>query len=349
MPEFGTLERNRITKDDVKTVASNFCSISSVETVTEIVDGVNASAKLVDDKNNEYFIKFSTFHREDNVFQTQPLVLSQLQSEQRTYFDTPTPIGYDYTRNNSRYHFYVTEWIPDGKKVDIQTIEDETTDVTASIAETVGSILGEVNSIEVDSYGEPETLVHNEQSCHITNTPQFQDDSWSEFYLHYLTQVLYSVAPRFYDLAETIQHTIDKRSVRDATPSLLHLDYWWENLVWTDDHPYLIDWERAVGGDPLLNKYLSQHYLFDTVEMPEKPYMERKDEYITLFNNAYETAYNGTQSLSADTETELLYRLLPLTRELRAFPYWWRHKSDDWQDYRATQVEQTITDILTEL
>ena len=342
LDKIGTLEHAGIDATDLKQLDSA-CGIDTINSVTEIQDGVNASALLHTD-TQDYFLKLQTFNRENtNTFSAQPFILQYFQ-DNSTPFSTPTPVAYDYTQGKLPERWLVTE------AINGDTLSLDANNITPEVAGTVGRILGQVNSVQAAGYGPPTAPTTDDAATSITGTLPFNsNNSWGKAFKQFINHLLNTMAPRFYDLREPLESYVETVSVRSITPSLLHFDYWWENILW-DEHntPHVIDWERAFGGDPLANLYLSKHYLFDTLTIDSNQYSSSfyNEDRRTLqqeFSEAYKRTYTGDAPLAVDDHVDALYRVFPYIRELRGFPYWWRNETDEFKNKRAEALRATLT------
>lgn len=334
---------------DAETIAeslSHTCNIGEVTEVTEITDGVNTTA-ILHTTTGDYFVKMQSFNRDEvDVFSSQPFLLEYFQ-ENNVPFNTATPVGYDYTRDTLQDRWYMTEAI-EGEPFDTDTNE-----ITEEKARTVGRILGEINSIETPGYGTPTAPTTDTHSCSIETTLPFDDsDDWHTAFKDSVMELVSTMDSQFYDLYDDIEAYVEAVDLRKPSPQLLHFDYWWENILWTEDNtPYVIDWERALSGDPLSNLLLSEHYLFDTVVIESELYSnefysEDRVHLQEVFREAYTDAYTGETPLSADEETTEMYELLPYLRELRGFPYWWRNETEEFKEKRAKALRSQVNEYL---
>lgn len=343
----GTFQNAGLSSDEIQTALTGKCDIGNVTSVLEIEDGVNASAVLTTENSEKYFIKFNTFTPSSRLFYAQPFILSYFNNG-HSGVSTPQIIGYDYTRTKLPYGWYLTEYISG------DAFDTEKNKISVEKAQTVGRILGQINSISVDGYGYP-NQEHNGASCSVSPSLPFTQDeeSWEDHLKSEMRQFINTADSRFSSLREPLHSFIESQSIREITPHLTHFDYWWENILWADKQPYVIDWERAVGGDPIANRILSEHYLFDRVAIEsqvfsEGEYPSDRRTMMKAFRTAYESSYTGSQALQIDSDTEQMYHLLLYVRELRGFPYWWRNKSDEWTEKRADALREGITSILND-
>lgn len=338
--------KTSLSKSSIQSELSNCFGIGPVSTVTEIDSGINTAAIIQTEFDNKYFVKFNTFRPSSDLFHAQPFVLSYL-SEGDYTFQTPTPIGYDYTNESIQYDWYMTEF------VNGDIFDSESNKIPEQKARIVGSILGEINSISVNGVGYVNAQSTTDKSGSIPSKISFSQGSWQSHLKEEMRHLVSTADYRFDDLRESLDEFIDDFSVRTISPQLTHFDYWWENIMWVAGvtEPYVIDWERAVGGDPLANRVLSEHYMFDTVAIESEcftaqEYQSDRTKLRDFFRNAYESSYSGKQSLKTDSETELVYKLLLYVRELRGFPYWWRDKSNDWKQNREKALRTEIEKLL---
>lgn len=344
LDSIGTFSSAGLDAETIESSLSHQCDIGAVKTVVEIDDGVNASA-ILHTTTGKYFVKFNTFSPSSNLFYAQPFILAHFNSNQPSVL-TPTIIGYDYTRDDIAYPWYLTEF------VDGTVFDTEDQPITVEKSRTVGRVLGQINSIEVDGVGYPEQETRTGKSCSVAPALPFLNESWEQHLKDEMYQFVNTADSRFYELQEPIHQFIESQSVREITPQLTHFDYWWENILWTpDDTPCVIDWERAVGGDPIANRILSEHYLFDTIaleseQFSEAEYASDRAEMKEAFRDAYESSYSGRESLQIDAETRTMYELLVYVREMRGFPYWWRNKPTDWTDKREAAIRDGVTQII---
>lgn len=337
----GTFEDAGITKSQLKEHISGFCSVGTIQEVTEIEDGVNVAA-ILHTEQNEFFLKMHSFRTTTDQFKSQPLVLEYLNSGINTAFNTPIPIGYDYTCSDFQYKFYITT------AIDGDTFDTSTNPITVEKARAAGRVLGQINSIQAPGIGytvAPENM--SGPTCEIEPKLPFEECDWEEEYKQSVRELTATADPRFDDLQPAIQEYITEVSIRNPDPHLLHFDYWWENILWDDtDEPYVIDWERSIGGDPLANEILAEHLLFDSLTIDyeglEDSYASNRYRMRDEFRSAYWDAYSGSQELNADKETIEMYELLPYLKELRGFPYWWRHKDEDWKKDREEALRNHI-------
>lgn len=344
LDSIGTFSHAGLNTDDVLTALSNQCEIGDVTHVEEIGDGVNASA-ILHTNTGKYFVKFNTFSPSSNLFYAQPFILSHFNANVQSV-TTPTIVGYDYTRDDIRYEWYLTEF------VDGSVFDTEDNQITAEKAEIVGRVLGQINSIEVDGVGYPEQETRTGKSCSVSPSLPFSEGSWEEHLKDEMYQFVNTADSRFADLQEPLHDFIKDASVREVAPQLTHFDYWWENILWEDgETPCVIDWERAVGGDPVANRMLSEHYLFDTIALDSEwfsadEYSSDRQEMMEAFRDAYSASYSGRESLQIDADTRTMYELLVYVREMRGFPYWWRNKSTEWTDKREAAIREGVTQII---
>lgn len=342
----GTFEYVGLDADTLQSVFSNTCEIGEVNSVTEIADGVNTTA-LLHTSTGDYFVKLQSFNRDEvDVFSSQPFLLQYLQ-ENDVPFKTATPVAYDYTQDDVRFRWYMN------KAIEGEPFDTGANPITEEKARTVGRILGQINSIETPGYGTPSAPTTNTASCDVDAVLPFDESTnWEDAFKDSVMELVGTMDSQFYDLYDDIESYVENVDLRKPTPQLLHFDYWWENILWTDDdEPYVIDWERALSGDPLSNRTLSEHYLFDTVVIESDLYDDNfyPEDRVALqeaFREAYDAAYTGTTPLTADAETTEMYELLPYLRELRGFPYWWRNETDAFKEKRAEALRSQVTDFL---
>lgn len=345
MDSIGTFADSRITPREVQTVFERVLETTPVR-VEEIKDGVNTSCFLRTD-STDYFVKFSTFHNPEKQFKGQPFILQYL--TQNTDIRVPVPVAYDYTEEPLPYCWYATR----AEHGESHYTNDEV--IPRDAARTVGRLLGRINSIQTPRAGftsMPDSEPPRGQTINAC-LPFQRDDQWSTAFKQYMKEHITTMAPRFYDLRDELLAAVDEYTLREVTPQLLHCDYWWENLLWdSHDDPIVIDWEQAVGGDPLFNQLLSEHYLFDrvAVETQAEPSSMNTNQSIehlsTEFRDAYNESYTGSTSLTAPSETRALYELFTYVRELRGFPYWFRHRSEDWKDDREAMLRTCINNYI---
>lgn len=344
--KIGTFEYTGLSSNTLKESVSHTCGIGEIKRITEIPDGVNLTA-ILHSTSGDYFIKMQSFNRDEvNAFCSQPFILKYLQ-ESNVSFNTPKPIGYDYTKDSLSYRWYMTE------KIDGNPIDTENTTITESKARSVGRILGKINSISTSEYGNPTAPETNTKSCSIEGKLPFNSpQNWHDAFENSVINMVNRIDPRFHDFHRDIKEYVKSATIRKPSPQLLHFDYWWENILWTeDDTPYIIDWERALSGDALSNRYLSEHYLFDTVMIKsdiygDDYYAENREELQNIFREEYNNAYTGETPLHADDETVEMYKLLPYIRELRGFPYWWRNKSEEFKQKREKALRSQVESFL---
>lgn len=342
----GTFQRSGLSKEDVQSRLSDKCAIGNIKRVTEIENGVNASAVLQTENAEKYFVKFNTFNPTINFFYVQPFVLSYLNSNERGV-NVPSPVGYDYTRDEFNYDWYMTEF------VDGEELETEEKPLTVENSRLVGKTLGRINSISVNGVGYPNPKTETGKSCSIEPYLSFDNDSWEEYMKRELYKLVNTSDTRFASLRNDIREFIENCAIREVNPQLIHFDYWSENIIWENNTPYVIDWERSVGGDPMANRIQSEHYLFDKIapysdEFSDDEYIQNRDKMIDEFRNAYTSAYTGEQSLELDKETRKIYELFVYLREMRGFPYWWRDKPAEWTQKRKEALDDCVTDIVSE-
>lgn len=344
MESIGTFADSRITPTEVQSAFTDLLDTQIVQ-VEEISDGVNTSCFL-HTETEQYFVKFSTFHNPEHQFKGQPFILQYL--TENTTVRVPDPIAYDYTKSTIPYSWYVT-------KAEDATVKytDKSDRISINDAETVGQILGNINSVQTPTVGVSSLSDSTPQSSTKNDiSPQLPFDttaSWSEVLKTYTLDHINTMDSRFTPLREDLLSVVESYDVRSITPHLLHCDFWWENLLWeSSEQPIVIDWEKAMGGDPVLNQLLSEHYLFDRVAMHSDVEFDNfiDSDYAcdlcAAFRDAYQDAYTGTQSLAVSTETRAAYELFTYIRELRGFPYWWRNRSTAWREKRAEALRGCI-------
>jgi len=346
-----------ITKQSFCSAVSNFCDIGCVTDVSETEQGVNTSAIIQTETGEKYFVKCNTFAPSYDVFYSQPFTLSFL-SEENFSFPTPNIVGYDYSHNPIQSEWFMTEYIS-GETADIST-----GDITTTQAEMVGEILGEINSVSVQGCGVPQTFTGDAErfenaseypyeSCSVPSTISFSEESWSTHIKSQMYEFIRTSDSRFTDLKKDIHDFIETTDVREVSPHLTHFDFWWENIIWDsfDTKPYIIDWERTVGGDPVANMRISEHFMFDTVAIEstqslDVPFEEQRSTLREAFRDGYKSSYTGSECLSLDSETNSLYKMFVYARELRGFPYWWRNKSLEWKQSREVALRSGINKLL---
>lgn len=338
----GTFQNANLTKTEIRESLSGRCDIGDVETVTEIGDGVNAAAFLQTDTGDDYFIKFNTFSPTLNLFHAQPFILSYLDSTDNR-FNVPSPVGYDFTRNDIRHEWYLTE------VVNGETFDNEKEDTPIEKIIKVGEVLGNINSISVNGVGYSTPKKRDGTSCSVEPELSFEKGSWEEYLKEEMHKLVNTSDNRFGSLRKPIHDFIENNPIREVNPHLTHFDYWWENILWKDETPYIIDWERSVGGDPVANRFIAEHYFFDIVSLKsdvfsDKAYNNEKE--LEKFRDAYTSAYTGSQNLDINTKTHRMYTLLIYVREMRGFPYWWRNKSAEWTQKRKEALYDCVTDIV---
>lgn len=326
MNTIGTFDNHNFSLDTISELVEDHNYVTTVLNITEILDGMNCSAKVtVELETGEVetiFIKISTFNK-DAQFRCEPFILLLLREEG---ISVPKPLYYDYTQEDLKFDWYITEYVSKSDEDVCEYVSD------------VGKVLGQINSIELSDNGRAS---FTENTSGVPNNAQvnFEDESFINMVENDISLFASQAEYQFSNESELVVEHIDEliEEIEDIPqPKLLHLDYWWENVIIDSSCNVIpIDWHRTVSGDPLLNVCYSYYCLFHCVDS-----QVNFDEFIKSY-----VAF--VDSISYSQERMCVYQLYPRLKEMRAFSYWWSDETDEWKDDRAEQLSSEVEQIIS--
>lgn len=324
---------------DAETVREGLVSETPVEGVNDlraIESGLNAvyrASVSLNGTSEEVIVKFGTF-TPTREFGAEPLVLAELNGS-----DVPTPsLVHDATVTyDSRYPWYVMSASPGVEASEVKNEVD--IDQLGTISRNLGRSLGLIHRQKLDCAGE---LVREQTGTRGTRESA---DVWAEVFNERALVLASQADPRFTNLHSDISETLDATHVLSNFDDfrMLHLDYWWENILVSPDDlsvTSVIDWGRAVGGDPVLNLATAEFMLFENPILAEIP----TDVLRQHFRDGYCAA--RTPREGTDTKIWALYQLYARLRAFRGFPYWYRGESIVVRDRIANRLRDDVRQAL---
>lgn len=331
LENLGTLGTKGITETKIKSAVKS-SPLPEIKHIEGIDSGVNVSAKVTLTTGDEVFVKVGTFSSGEEGFKIEPFVLNYL--FKNTTVPVPEPLYYDYTANVLKYPWHISQFVPGETK---RPGKRKTSKI-----KTIGHILGQINSVSPPVAGSP-VFPRNKKTKgpfkNDSNLEVFSGDGWKKAFMGYTNYTINTIEKRFRDLKPTLRDFFKEHEEYIPTntpPSLLHLDYWWENFLWETNETVVVDWQQSYSGDPYANLAVAEYLLVDSPDWGTKSQRVLRDSYLTSLSN--------TRNISKTTWR--LYELHSLLRELRGFPYWWRNESPSIKKEREEQLRKNLKQIL---
>ncbi len=136
---------------------------------------------------------------------------------------------------------------------------------------------------------------------------------------------------RFADMLPALRGLVDDHvpGIAMDGPVLLHHDYRPANLLTRDGTvTAVVDWERAMSGDPLYDLVKAEMNIVSL--LPDGEREERWDAFMQGYRDEHQIAW--------DADRAAVYRLLHLIEILWAFPVWAPTADPEMQDRRAREL-----------
>lgn len=329
----GTFKREGFSKEDISELIDN-TTFGPTEEVVEIPDGVNVSAKVTTGhpKYQEAFIKIGTYNS-NKLFTPEPFVLRHI--HEYSDINVPLPLYYDYTKNEIQYPWHVSTYV--------KTVKDTgPSDFSEHEVRSIAHSLAKINSTPVPETGKaivPEEKTPKKGTHPIDMDIEiFSGTPWPICFRNSLNQILTRISPKFTHLREPSKSFIEENynHIQNIdNPRLLHFDFWWENIIESQNGPVVIDWQRSYGGRPAANLAIAEYLMFET---------SHNTQMRDIFRQSYFQHLDGDLSCN---ETEwVLYKLYGYLAETRGFPYWWRNASRNKRQEREKELKTDINKIL---
>lgn len=228
----------------------------------------------------------------ESGYRIEPEVLKYLSTQD---YQSPDMLFYDFSKESSEYRYIAMEKIP-GQ--DMNKVEDES--VFLELVEQTGERLRELQELEIfDKSGK---LIVSE-----SGGLEVRSFEWAEMYKSLLFTYTTHMIDRRYDhlredIEQLVEENIEEIDVQAFT--IVHQEFGPRNIMFqVDDVTGIIDWERAVAGDPA----------FDQIQARER--MMQKAEDLKIENprekvvRALEQGYGNEIYSSISEKKDALYRL----------------------------------------
>lgn len=334
LKDLGTPEHAGIKDSDVRSALLSKDTIESVERLTPVDSGVNVTYRAtvrIDGDEREVFVKLASFI-DNSRFRGEPETIKRLADT-----DVPSP---EFVCKGEGDHlsvpWYAMTHEPGEQATDALT-ERDSEDVTDILHDT-GRVLGAIHAnVEVEFAGERVSNGKDEVKT-------FEDGDWPAAFYERAESVAEQADPRFGQVQELIMEEIDEAEVANPDQySLLHLDYWWENILVAPSEPRVssvVDWGRAVGGDPLCGFAVGEYLCVDNHDWSELN-IDR-----TEARRAFREGYAEEHVPRSDSDDWRIYQLFARLYALRGFPYWWRDVTEQEREDAEDELREAVLHLI---
>lgn len=305
-------------------------NFGDVEEIDSLPGGATHHIFSVKLKNGDELVfqgvgsRWHDFPAFETGYRVEPKILQFLDEKD---YPAPTPLFWDFSKEESEHRYFALEKI---KGENMNTVNEK--EQFLELVENAGEKLQELQKLH--KFKNPGKIVSDNGEEEL----QIRSFNWRDMYKSLLLTYTTHMMDRKYDhLRHEIEKVIENNQTELETDefTIVHQEFGPRNIMVANDTiTGIIDWERAISGDPQFDQVLTRERMVQKAEDLDIQDPRRKIE------QALENGYGSNLFSAISPEKDDLYRLAYLAQMM------WVARDQNPEKYRLEEQFRQIKDRL---